>query len=207
MFAGLVYCRQGDAHTAIRVLEQGLALSEALHFPRTIGPCRVQLGAAYALAGRVTEALPLLERVLEQGVATGLTRFTVWLGEGYLRACGVEEALRLGQRALEAARTQQQPGDQASALWLLGEIVAQRDPLEVEQAEAHYRQALALAEELGMRPLQAHCHLGLGTLYAQSSQREQAHAELSTAIALFRSMDMTFWLPQAEAALAQVEER
>jgi hypothetical protein len=58
-----------------------------------------------------------------------------------------------------------------------------------------------------MRPLQAHCHLGLGTLYAQASQAEQARAELSTAIELYRAMDMTFWLPQAEAVLAKVEGR
>ena len=58
-----------------------------------------------------------------------------------------------------------------------------------------------------MRPLQAHCHLGLGTLYTKTGQREQAHAELSTAIALYRAMDMPFWLPQAEAALARVEGR
>ena len=56
-----------------------------------------------------------------------------------------------------------------------------------------------------MRPLQAHCHRGLGMLYAMTGQREQAHAELETAIALYRAMDMTFWLPQAQAALAQVE--
>jgi hypothetical protein len=55
-----------------------------------------------------------------------------------------------------------------------------------------------------MRPLQAHCHLGLGTLYATTGQREQARTEQSTAIALYRTMDMTFWLPQAEATLAQI---
>jgi hypothetical protein len=55
-----------------------------------------------------------------------------------------------------------------------------------------------------MRPLQAHCHLSLGTLYATTGQRQQARAALSTAIALYRTMEMTFWLPQAEAALAQV---
>jgi hypothetical protein len=55
-----------------------------------------------------------------------------------------------------------------------------------------------------MRPLQAHCHLGLGTLYARTSQREQVLAELSAAIDLYRTLEMTFWLPQAEAALAQV---
>ena len=80
-------------------------------------------------------------------------------------------------------------------------------PPDATQAEAHYQQALALAEALGMRPLVAHCHLGLGTLYAKTGQRDQARAALSTAIDLYRAMDMTFWLPQAEAALAQVEEQ
>ena len=67
------------------------------------------------------------------------------------------------------------------------------------------QRALALAEELGMRPLQAHCQRGLGTLYARQGQRQQAHAALATAIDLYRDMEMTFWLPQAEAALARVE--
>ena len=58
-----------------------------------------------------------------------------------------------------------------------------------------------------MRPLQAHCHLGLGTLYARTGQREQARAALDTAIALYRAMEMTFWLPQAEATLAQADGR
>ena len=76
--------------------------------------------------------------------------------------------------------------------------------MDAELAEAHYRQALALAGELGMRPLQAHCHRGLGTLYAATGQWEQARAALAAAIALYRAMGMTFWLPQAEAALARV---
>src|SRR4029453_13037187 len=99
----------------------------------------------------------------------------------------------------------QERGNQAYALRLLGEIAAYRDPPDVVPAEVHYQQALALAEELGMRPLQAHCHWGLGTLYAKTGQREQARAELAAAIDLYRAMDMPFWLPQAEAALAQVE--
>jgi len=79
-----------------------------------------------------------------------------------------------------------------------------RCPPDIAPAEAYYQQALALAEELGMRPLMAHCHHGLGRLYHQTAQREQARAALTTAIALYRTMDMTFWLPQAEAVLAQV---
>ena len=82
-------------------------------------------------------------------------------------------------------------------------VHAHASPPDAVQAEAHYQQALVLAEELGMRPLMAHCHRGLGTLYATTGQREQARTALSTAIALYRAMDMTFWLPQTEAALAQ----
>jgi hypothetical protein len=74
-------------------------------------------------------------------------------------------------------------------------------------AETHFQQALALAEELGMRPLVAHCYLGLGTLYGKISWTEQAHTTLTTAIELYRTMDMTFWVPQAEATLAHMETR
>ena len=119
----------------------------------------------------------------------------------------LEEAHAHAERALAHARAYQERGNQAYALRLLGEITARREPLEVEEAAAQYQQALTLAEELGMRPLVAHCHRSLGTLYATSGQREQAHTALSAAIALYRAMAMTFWLSQTEAALAQVEGR
>jgi tetratricopeptide (TPR) repeat protein len=117
----------------------------------------------------------------------------------------VEDAHALAERALALARDYGERGNEAYALRLLGDIAARREPPERDQATAHYRQALTLAEELGMRPLQAHCHRGLGTLYAATGQREQARTELSTAVALYRAMDMTFWMPATEAALAQVE--
>jgi hypothetical protein len=119
----------------------------------------------------------------------------------------LDEALALAVRGLEVCRVHARQGDQAWALRLLGEIHAHRQPPEAELAEASYREALALAEELGIRPLQAHCHCGLGTLYVRTGQQELACTELSTAIAMYRAMDMTFWLPQTEAALAQVEVR
>jgi DNA-binding NtrC family response regulator/predicted ATPase len=205
---GYFFLRQGALSQAIHVFERALTLPEVVNFPPIFLRCHMGLGAAYALSGRVTEALPLLERSLEQPQLPArrsvASLFPVWLGEGYVLAGRLEEAKQLGQQALEGTRTRKQQGYQAYALRLLGEIAAHRIPLEVEVAEDYFRQALALAEELGMRPLQAHCHLGLGTLYAKTGQREQARAELSTAIELYRAMDMTFWLPQAEAALAQV---
>jgi tetratricopeptide (TPR) repeat protein len=129
----------------------------------------------------------------------------LFLSEAHLLAGHLEEAHAFAERALVLTRKRQERGRQTYALHLLGDIAAQRESPDATLAEAHYRQALALAGELGMRPLQAHCHRGLGTLYATTGQREQAHAELSSAIDLYRAMDMTFWLPQAEAALAQVE--
>jgi hypothetical protein len=90
---------------------------------------------------------------------------------------------------------------------LLGEIVARRAPLEHDQAEEYYRQVLTLAEELGMRPLLAHCHLGLGTLYAKTGQHEQARVTLLTVTDLYRAMDMTFWLSQVEAVFARVAHK
>ena len=85
-------------------------------------------------------------------------------------------------------------------------MYAYQNPFSVGTAKMHYQDSLALAEELDMRPLQAHCHRGLGTLYSQTGQVEQARAELSTAIELYRDMEMTFWLPDTEAALAEVEK-
>jgi len=168
----------------------------------------VALGAAYTLRGRVADAVPLLTQALEQSVATGTVAFQALcglsVGGAQLLAGRLEEAHTLAEQALVHAREHQERGNEAYALHLLGEVAAHRDPPESEQAEAHYRQALALAEELGMRPLVAHCHHGLGVLYRKLGRGAQARPELSAAIAMYRAMDMSFWLPQTEAALAQV---
>jgi tetratricopeptide (TPR) repeat protein len=157
----------------------------------------------------VAEALPLLQQVLEEADRSGFlysyALWVTWLSEAYLLADRREDALVLAQRALNRSRAQKERGHEAHALRLLGDIAAHRDPSDTASVETHYQQALTLADELGMRPLQAHCHRGLGTLYAATGQLEQARTELSTAIEMYQSMEMTFWLPQTEAALAQVE--
>src|SRR5207342_144487 len=106
-----------------------------------------------------------------------------------------DEASTQAQRALEFSRAHQERGHEAYALRLLGDIAARREPTERASAETYYQQALALAEELGMRPLVAHCHHALGRLYGQTGRAEQARAALTTAIDLYRTMDMTLWLP------------
>ena len=158
--------------------------------------------------GRTGEVLPLLEQAVAPSVIRPSFQSAapcLWVSEAYRLLGRVEDARQFAERALEHARQYQQRGNQAWALWLLGESTARQASPAVALAAGHYRQALALAEELGMRPLQAHCHRGLGTLYATTGQQEQARAALSTAIEMYRAMEMTFWLPETEAALAQVD--
>jgi tetratricopeptide (TPR) repeat protein len=193
------------------VLERARGICQDADLPIFFPWVATALGAAYTLAGRIADAKPLLTQALEQSIATSAAAFQALsrlaLGEGQLRAGCLEEAHALAEGALAHARAHQERGNQAYVLHLLGEIAARRDPPESNQARDYYRQALALAEELGMRPLQAHCHRGLGTLYATTGQWEQARTELSTAIEMYQLMGMTFWLPETQAALAQVEER
>jgi tetratricopeptide (TPR) repeat protein len=204
---GKLYVDQGNFHQGILVLEQGLELCQAWDIPALFPQLARALGTAYALSGRVTEALPLLEQAASKGRRGGQALWFTHLSKGYLLAGRTEDALERAQHALDLAQEYKQRGYQAHAVHLLGEIAVHHKFPEVEQAKAYYCQALALAEELGMRPLAAHCHRGLGTLYANTVQQEQARTELSAALELYRAMEMIFWSPQTEAALAQVNGR
>jgi tetratricopeptide (TPR) repeat protein len=208
---GLLALYQGDLHGALPMLERAVSICQEANLRFYFPWLAATLGAAYTLGGRVGDAVSLLTQATAQATAMEVVDYETLchrcLGEAQMLAGRLEEAHALAVRTLALARTYQERGHEVYALRLLGDIAARREPPERDQAEAHYRQALALAEELGMRPLQAHCHRSLGTLYATTGQREQAHAELDTAMSLYHAMDMTFWLPQAEAALAQVERR
>jgi tetratricopeptide (TPR) repeat protein len=204
-----LYLDQGDLAHAIRMLEQGLALCRASGEQGDLRRIAAGLGTAYALQGRLAAGRALLEEAISLTIHTGGLRGhakrLAQLSEVCRLAGRGDEAWQHAHQALALAREETARGGDAHALHQLGVVQAHADPPDVAQAEASYQQALALAEELGMRPLQAHCHRGLGTLYAATDQREQARAALSTAINLYRAMEMTFWLPEAEAALAQVE--
>jgi DNA-binding NtrC family response regulator/tetratricopeptide (TPR) repeat protein len=201
--------RKGDLAQAIPMLERARDLAQGARIRLLVPLVAAPLGAAYVLAGRNAEALPLLEQGVAQAMAIGYmldhALRLVWLGEAYLRAGRLDEAYNQAQRALEFSQAHQERSRAAYALQLLGQIAARRDPPEATQAEAYYRQALALADELGMRPLLAHCHRGLGMLYRGTGQQAQARTELLAAITLYRTMEMTFWLPETEGALARVQ--
>ena len=159
-------------------------------------PAREVLDQARATIASVQERVAAFEALV-----------SVWLGHACLLTGRLDDAYALATQAHALSQAHWGRGHEAWALHLLGDVALHHQPPESEPAAVHYRQALALAEELGMRPLQAHCHRGLGTLYATAGQRKQARAALSTAVEMYRAMDMTFWLPQTEMALAQVEGR
>ena len=205
----LVSLRRGDFHRAIPKLERGLMLCQTGNLPIWFPRVASVLGYTYALSGRVTQGLPLLEQSVEKTASPGFmgscSLWFLWRSEAYLLAGRVHEAIEGAQRALDRSRDCKERGCEAWAFRLLGEIALHRDPPDTEKAEDYYRQALDLAEMLGMRPLVAHCQLGLGTLYGQAGRLEHARSELSAAVDLFRAMDAPFWLTRAEDALAQAD--
>jgi tetratricopeptide (TPR) repeat protein len=158
-----------------------------------------QLGEASEALNRLREG----EQLLEGFGARGIVGQRGWAYHSLGRACllldELDEARRLGDRAVEFSP--RHPGFAAHALHLLGDIAAHPDRFDAESGEGHYRQALALAEPRGMRPLVAHCHLGLGKLYRRTDEREQAQEHLTTAVSMYREMDMRFWLEQAEVEI------
>ena len=189
------------------MLERGFELSRDLSFPIPFSLIASALGVTYALSGRLAEAIPPLEAAFEQANAMKLMvnrpMVVTWLGEGYLLSNRLEDALRMGKLALDSSREQKERGHETYALRLLGEITAQADSPDIESAQGYYRLAMGLAEELGMRPLVARCHQGLGTLYRRAGSHSEAKTHLTAAIALFRAMGMQFWEEKAVAALRE----
>jgi len=197
---------QGAWARAIGVLAPSLPLCEtggdlAVYFSRTAS----SLGEAYVRSGRIAEGLALLERAAGHAEAIGFTYsqalFVGMLGEGRLLAGDVAGAAERAESALELARRYGQRGWQAWALRLGAEVAARREPLDLATIEARFADARALAAELAMRPLLAHCRLGLGAAYARAGMKERAQEEAAAALAEYRAMEMPYWREQAERAL------
>jgi tetratricopeptide (TPR) repeat protein len=201
--AGTLHVLEGDwmkarslfehAITAYRTGNIGLSLPRAVAFSAWI---LAQVGDAEALP-RLREGEQLLER---QATRSGVDQEGAdyhSLGRAGLLLGRLDDARRLAERALKGSPSH--PGYAAQALHLLGDIATHADRFDAERGEDHYRQALALAEPRGMRPLVAHCRVGLGKLFRRTGKVEQAHEHLTTATRMYREMDMRFYLEQAEA--------
>ena len=200
------YLVRGDLEKAVPMLEHSLDICRSAHVAVFLSWVSAELGYAYLNLGRNTEALLMLEQAIK-GRGAGITfgfHFS-WLSEAYLQVGRWDDASEVGRRAVDRARQFKERGHEAWALRLIGEIAAQKDPPDVGKAEEHYRKAMALADELGMRPLVAHCQVGLGKLYRRSGDLQLAKEHLINGVAMMREMQMGLWLERAEAELKELE--
>jgi len=203
---GFTYSEGDYPGEAMPTLERGYALAVSLDVPYFILVAASGLALAYARAGRTNEAVQLARLGAEIAGSSrswwGSGRMAVIRGEALLTAGCVDEAREQAAFAMETSKARRERGSEAYTRWLLAEIAVARGPADPHEAEARYREALALTEELEMRPLQARCHLGLGKLYRRIGRLDESRAELATAVAMLREMGMAFWLPEAERELA-----
>ena len=207
--AGKLHLLKGDWAKARSLIEHGIAAFRTgnivLDLPGAIATSTwalAQVGAMSEALDRLREGEDLLQRQAERGIVHHLGWAYCSLGHACLLLGRLDEARRLADQAVESSL--RQPGSAAHARHLLGEIATHPDQFDAEGGEAHYRRALELAEPRRMRPLVAHCHLGLGKLYRSTGKREQAHEHLAPAMAMYRDMDMRFWLEQAEQEMTRL---
>jgi tetratricopeptide (TPR) repeat protein len=205
LWLGMAHLRKGELQLASEALGRAAMLVESAQLHFWFPWVASGLGVPYVLTGRVGDGIALLETAVERGIAMGLkyehaARLTR-LATGYLSVGRTDEAMARASEALTEARLRGERGHEAQALHALGEVTGHVDRLDPAAAENHCRASLAIATELGMRPLVAHCHLGLGQIFQRAGKTAEARARLTTATAMYREMGMSFWLEKADAAL------
>jgi class 3 adenylate cyclase/tetratricopeptide (TPR) repeat protein len=207
--SGTLHLLKGDWEKARSSFDRAIAAARTGAVARML-PYSVA-SSAWALAtlgdlgmglDRLREGEQLLERLGEKGIVGNCGWEYQSLGRACLVLGQLDDAQRLGRRTI--ASSPSHPGYRAHALHLLGDIGTHPERFDAPSGEAHYRKALALAEPRGMRPLLAHCHLGLAKLYRRTGKRQEAQEHLATATTMYREMDMRFYLEQAEAAMREM---
>ena len=198
---GHLHFRKGDLNKAIALLERSMEICRVWDLPQNLLRVAVVLGNALAATGRVGEAMPLLELTNERARSS---RIRVQLAQGYLLVGKLEEATSIANQVLESSQTQGYRGHTAVSLYVLAESLLHGDVSDMAKAEDHYDHAMALANELRMRPLVAHCHVGLGKLYRRTGDYEKAKTHLANGVAMMREMEMGLWLEKAEAELKEL---
>ena len=206
---GMPYLRRGDAPEAIAAFEESVRIVREAELPIFLHWAGPSLGAAYVLAGRVSDGLTLLEHVLAQDVAMNVlsqtTLTTVYLADAHLRGGHLAEAKRHATHGAALAGERNERGYGAWASWLMGEILAAGEPPDLDGATLSYGEALAGAKDLDMRPLAAHCHLGFGRLARRAGARELAEEALTRALTMYRDMQMRRWLEHTNEEFAKLD--
>jgi tetratricopeptide (TPR) repeat protein len=199
----------GDWAKARVLIERWIAVLRAANVVFQLPYAVASSAWALAQCGEASEARNRLregEQLLDRHAAMGIVGLNGWaynsMGRAALLLGRFDEARRLADSALESCPSQ--PGFRAHARHLLGDIATHSDRFDAQSGEVYYREALALAEPRGMRSLVAHCHLGLGTLYRRTGKQQEAQQHLTTAITMYREMEMEFWLEKAGREIGQL---
>jgi class 3 adenylate cyclase/tetratricopeptide (TPR) repeat protein len=207
---GLAYLKtvRGQLSQAPGLLERAVAQCRKWNITSHIPIAMASLGHVFSLSGRIEEGVSCLQQALIDYESTGIGYYhslsVEQLGEAYLLAGQIENARAYAERAVMLARGRGERGYETWALRLLGEVSFHHDSPDFAKAFSHYDAAMALASELEMRPLAAHCQLGLGKLLRRTGKREQAHKNLTTATAMYSEMGMSLWLGQAQTELSRL---
>jgi class 3 adenylate cyclase/tetratricopeptide (TPR) repeat protein len=205
---GAAYLLHGKLDPATKMLEKALALCREADVLSAFSFTAGNLGHTQSLLGHPDHALPIVaESVSPQKVSFSIVPPAyplTALAEAYRLKGETKRALEKAEEALRIFRQNGEQGFGAWALYYMAKIQFDGGLEQIQQTMQSYRQAIEQATDLGMRPLLAHCHMGLGEVYAKKGFSEEARSELVAAIELYRSMDMGFWLPKAESALAQI---
>jgi tetratricopeptide (TPR) repeat protein len=194
---GLVHLLGGEAPDAVTWLGHSVELCRARGFTNLALLAGAPLAHACALTGKIADALALLaEMAPPPGSVNTASRAAnvARAAEVYLRAGRAAEAAAAARRALELSRAHGQQAGVANALRVLGDVHAASAVPDVGAAETAYREARDLGERLGLRPLIAHCHRGLGLLHLRCGDRARADEHLGAAAALYRELGMRAWL-------------
>ena len=204
---GYISLVKADLDAAGSVLERACSVAREASITLLRSQATRFLGGTYLLAGRIDEGIALVREAADEVQSRRFllheAAVLALLGEACLFVDRVDEASTAAQRALTLAQERGQRGDAAAALHVIAKASA-RGSLASGKAEQDYLAAIALAEELGMRPLLARGHLGIGRLYLRAGDRDHAENHLLTATRLFTEMDMPFWLRQATSSLSEL---
>ena len=203
--AGQVSVLRGQLERAVGPLARALSICRDANLTVWQAIPAALLGQCMVTLDRKEEGLSLLEEGVrlsdEVGIKAYLSRWATLLGEGFLTTGDAVRAAEIGERALELARAHGERGHEAAALRLLGDVAAVQEPPLLTTASERYATAISIADELGLRPLLARAHLGLGQLHRRGRQVQEAEAHLATAVVLFSDLGMRAWLDRTEPEL------